>query len=900
MILFIKIICIIFVIEKKDILAEYSNQKSMIPKKRLYAFISIIILLSSFTLNLSYVSLDTSPVTIYDQYKNTLPIHRDDQINLYIKPVALVYCKLFFDFIPINITTWSLLSVQEHLMITGIPYQIYEIEEFLTKDLDSFSVIVFVDSTYINASLFNLLYEKLDSFIAHGGSVITMDYPPTIFEDSSYNGTILTDIFNANVTDYYTNRSFTVIAGDLPTLSMDYSQYELLWNYSGNNMDYFVVDFINSSLEHYVIAWANDSNTLYPLAIATDFGNGKSVYFTMHGYYEWIDSTLLLTRTLQWCIFDDLPPVSLLLTPGNLSWMFTVDADLTSITGITVNATSILLNISQEYLFPFSWGIVTGPHPPGMAPNWTELKPYYDRIVEYGHELAGHSRTHPTWKYIDRNDTERVESEVGGCKEDILGNMSIEIEVFHTPDGYFYEVWYPILAEHYNFTITVGSEMARVMGGFYFSHIAKDFLIFWRPTESDYDYFHVLNLNSSEILAHEMHNFMHFYEFYRSLPYINLWHDYTINNKTRLPVLLEILKKQLIETSGVYTILPKELGNKISILRDIRYNVSYNEDSIIISVDTCNISPSMIKYASNLAFLIENGKEIKSVLINDQPHYLFSKHRVILPESESREIFNITVNFGTPETPHVLFSELFITHTTLSATNFSIHVSNTSRRLGRIQVQSPKKPKFVFIGDEYYTHWDFQKNILLINVSTLNGPVDIVLYYDGEINILDAENTYLYLPDDATTEYVNFTIYVQNTLNHSIPLYGITYLKTKHNQTLSEYGLTVIIPKASNTSITLYVKKPYATWHPGNYSVQVVLTDNSSLTISKSFRQSIRVIDTVAHMRGIIALTVGAILVIVPVIVYFVYIRYRRSRRHKKELEEKAFGWLEKDMESKK
>ncbi|MGQ4914153.1 MAG: hypothetical protein ACP6IU_05315 [Candidatus Asgardarchaeia archaeon] len=818
----------------------------------------------------------------------------DENTKISIKPVLLTYSKLFFEKEPINMTTWNFLSVQEHLIVTGIPYRVLSFSDIADIDLNQFSVVILVDATYVNETTFNILYRKLTSYIHNGGNVISVGYPPIFCYNETghelYNDSILFDVFNANNTEYIDRVSYDVLAGNLTTLRYSYELYEPIWRYTNNDIDIPVIDFVNKTYPHYVIAWANRSNTLYPIGVATDFGTGKSAYFSMEGYYEWLDATLILTRTIQWCIFGDKPPVSMLLTPGNLTWMFTVDADLSSITEITKNATSILLNISQEYRFPFSWGIVTGPFPPGMAPNWTALAPYYEKIQEYGNELAGHSRTHPTWKYVPLNDTARVEYEVGGCKQDILNNLSINIEVFHTPDGYFYEDWYPILAKYYNFTITVGSEMTRLMGGFYFPHIASNFFIFWRSTESDFDYFHVLDLTNEEIVEWEMSNFKMFYKFHRAIPYINLWHDYTLNNASRLPVLLEILKQQLVNTSGVYTIIPKELENKLYALTSSSFDVSYFDDKIEIILNTSEINEQYLKYLANMAFLVEGSDDITGVFINNNPYYAFTNDRVILPEITSQGVINITLLFSGSESTHVVFSDVFIKSLFLGSSNFTLDISNTSRRYGKIIIWSPEKPKFIFVGSSYYSGWSYNGGFITINVTTLDGPVKIVVYYAGDINLQTIKPVRLYLPQNAKDDFANINVTIISTLNHTLPLYATVEVRDSENETLSIYTQIVnVSPGVSE--IVLKAKRPYKTWINGNFSVLIVLTDNFSITYSKFYSNAIIVIDTVHHYRRLLPIIFGIIVIVLPLLGYFLYRRF--SKKKKEQL--RPFGWLKKE-----
>ena len=686
-----------------------------------------------------------------------------DSSKVVVKPVALVYSKLQLSRMLINETAWTLFSLEDLVTITGVPYKVHPVDEFINMNFDNFSVIILFNTLHINNSLFDSFYVKLQTYLKEGGNIISIDFPPLMNETEAYNETYLNEIFNAKYATYLDNISYDILPGDLPTLNLSYGPTDIVWSYK-KRVDLNSLEVYNTSLNTYTIAAAKYNEQLYDLAIATDFGYGKTAIFAAPSYYEWIDQTMLLTRTIQWCIFGEQPPVSFLISPGNLTYMFTVDADLSSIPSITIPAVNRLLNYSLDYRFPFSWGIVTGPHPPGFVPNWTILNPYYKRIVELGNELASHSRTHPVWKTIPLNDTHRVDWEVGGSKLDIEGNLSVPIEVFHTPDGYFYEDWFPILAKYYNLTITTESDMAPLMGGFYYPHIIKDFIYLWRTTYADFEYYDVFNLQGDEVITLEMQNFYKFYNFNRGILYINLWHDYSIANDTTNAQLKEILQKQLAETPYVYTMMPLEFEKKLFALRDITFTVTYKGDNEIeIAVDTRNVKSDVSPYTGNFAFLIENNKHIASVKIDNNPHYMFSDNKVILPPLHQAKIYTISITLGKPTVPRIVFTDMITTSMSVSPNNYTITVSDIIKRLGIIQIKTTDVPKFVLVNNEL-GQWGYKNGLLTINVSTLSGPVVVTVCFYGDIELKSIESQRVYVQDIENKNAINTTAIIENTI----------------------------------------------------------------------------------------------------------------------------------------
>ena len=851
----------------------------------LLIFAIILIPFSTVVLNMARDNGNISSASISSSNSGTWK--KTDTTKVVVKPVALIYSKLQLSDMLINETAWTLFSLEDLVSVAGIPYHVYPVDEFINMNFNNFSVIILFNTLHVNSSLFDSFYLKLQAYLKSGGSIISIDFPPLMNEAEEYNETYLNNIFNVKYGIYKSNISYNIVAGDLPTLRLSYSTSGIIWSYQ-EKVDMNSLDVYNTSLNTYTIAVAEYNNQPYDLAVATDFGYGKTAIFSAPSYYEWIDQTMVLIRTIQWCIFGENPPVSLLISPGNLTYMFTVDADLSSIPSITIPAVNIILNYSLNYRFPFSWGIVTGPHPPGFSPNWTILAPYYKRIAEFGNELASHSRTHPVWKTIPLNDTKRVEWEVGGSKLDIENNLSISIDVFHTPDGYFYENWFPILAKYYNLTITTESDMAPLMGGFYYPHITKDFIYLWRTTYADFEYYDIFNLNGSQVIKLEMHNFNKFYKFHRGILYINLWHDYSLANATSNAQLNEILHKQLVESPFVYTIMPLEFEKKLHALHNMTFTVTYSgENKMNIEVDTRSVRNDAMPYTGNFAFLIENNKNIATVEIDNSPHYMFSDNKIILPPLLHHKIYNISVTFGKPTTPHIVFSDVFATSMNITPTNYTITVSDTIRRPGIIQIETKDTPKFVLVNDDI-GQWGYKNGLLTINVSTLTGPVTITICLYGKIDLKDINSQTVYLQDIEGYDNINTTALIENTINHRVKLNAFVSLITKSGKVVTESREEITLEKNTTASVPVHIKRPTNGWIAGNYTLQIILSspDNETFVRVYSYNGAILILDRYALVKtgGTIAL---GILIIAGLAILVK--RWRNKRKKKKEL----FTWLE-------
>lgn len=812
-------------------------------------------------------------------------------ITIQVKPVLLTYTRLTFEKWSINETTWNSLAAQYHLIMAGLPYEIKPFDEIIRQGikLSEYSLIIFIDSVYLNESLYSTVYTLLKSYLNTGGSILSLDYPFVLDEHDNYNDTILRELFNVNETNFANPQPFDVIAGNLTTLKYAYKENQVIWKFEDKSMDFTWITPSSFALKHYIIAWAKANNTFFPLAIANEFSNGRSAIFLAGAYFQWIDQTQLLLRTIQWCVYGSLPPVSLLISPGNITWMFTVDADLTSIPSITIKSSNLILNLSQEYRFLISWGIVAGPHPPGLSPNWTLLRPYFLRYVELGHELASHSRTHPTWIKIKFNSTinqtARLISELGGSKKDIEGNLSVPIYVFHTPDGDFYIDWYPFLVKYYNITITPGADQSWLMGGFFFPELDADKIIFWRTTYSDFEYFYLGEFPINEFIKREMSNFNYFYNFRRALPYINLWHDYSIANDTLYPLLKEVLRQQLIETKDVYSMLPIELLQKLRNLRDIRFNVTYHSEEIQIDFDVSNIPYDRRPYLSNMAFMIENNKTIKQVLLNGKQHLAFQRNRVILYNVKN-DYNSISVLYDTPSTlPHIRFTDVFINSVKLDKERFEVLISNASRRLGRIEIRGLSNPKFVLINNAVYKP-HVESSVLVVNVSTLEGPVNVTILFSGDIYITNIERKIIFIPQNLTSHYP-FSIYVNNSVGHNVKVIislsfirGSDKLVTLYTICHLKYGL-------SENILSLNLLRNQGRLKGGNVTVivRILSFDNKTIIDEKEFQNALQIKDTRLALN-ITRIAVIAVLASVPIyVIYKVYL-------HKKRKREKLFDWI--------
>ena len=145
-----------------------------------------------------------SPTSAYrGNFTLTNPMHRTlnwkttegTQIN--VKPVALVYSKLQLSHMLINETAWTLFSLEDLVMTAGIPYHVYPINDFISMNFSRFSAVILFNTLYLNNSLFDSFYVKLQTYLRNGGNIISIDFPPLMNETDAYNTTYLNLIFNA-------------------------------------------------------------------------------------------------------------------------------------------------------------------------------------------------------------------------------------------------------------------------------------------------------------------------------------------------------------------------------------------------------------------------------------------------------------------------------------------------------------------------------------------------------------------------------------------------------------------------------------------------------------------------------------------------------------------------------
>ncbi|MHA1238019.1 MAG: hypothetical protein ACTSSJ_02015 [Candidatus Odinarchaeia archaeon] len=785
--------------------------------------------------------------------------------SIQVKPVAIVYSNCSFYWDPIENpsdapVSFPLYVLEGHLYGAGIPFQVINESQLTNLSfLENFSCIIFpYQNKWFNSSNNREnAAATLRTYVENGGAVLGLGF--IAFKNETNDFYSNSDFF---IRDFFIRKVFNIkylynasISGTFNVIlrthyiTRDYSDEHFLFTYTDTALNQFLVN--DTSIETYVFGEVryNDNNVSI-FGAASKIGLGRSVFFGLLGlnHLQYLDRSFLLIRAIQWCIFgDDLLPIGLNLSPGKIIWVPTIDQDWCFKDGNTTSALSRLLNWSREYHFTFGWAVISdGPVVVGTSNvfqghiNWTAVKPLILEAYYDGNDIASHSVTHVYWDQVNVS-SERDSYEIIGSKQQLEGNLSIPIYglqvwgpgIFYPrynasylvlEAGYKYVTELPVISDVSHFPVMFGYEF------YFYNYTNLNFThplpVFWRATHSDNEYFSSdqLNLTWQEAFELEKQLFDSFYPLGHSFPYIFLWHDYSLDNQSRIPYFLNVIEYELWNRTDVYPCSPYELWKRMHAMNNLRFNVSYSQNGLKVYIDASNVGSDFINYTAGMSLLIDNSSiQIGSVNFNGDSYPAFSSNKVILSKLNIG-VNEIDIQFGSPETSRLIHSTLGgMEQVSEVHGGISIKLFRQKMKTGRLFIESNSSPQIIFVDGVPSLNWTYTNGLLVINVSAENGcQVDV--FFE---NLIEVSPTVA----QVYTAMQPLTVTLPLTNNYPYPLtFQVTVTISGPSGVFSSTKL-VTLNSGDNQQLVFEFDPPEEGWVNGFYSVSVEGT-NETLSLS--------------------------------------------------------------------
>ncbi|WEU40201.1 MAG: hypothetical protein OdinLCB4_006960 [Candidatus Odinarchaeum yellowstonii] len=785
-----------------------------------------------------------------------------------VKPVGIVFSNLSLNWkqatynnsnisVPVIMPFYL---VESHIYMAGLRFEVLPEENITGSEvLEKYSCIILPENTHISNTSRLTLLNYYKEYLHNGGGLIAFGYIGVKNEyNASYSNSDIfwRELFNIKTNGFlYVNYSITTLEHPI---TKDYVENTTLYN-KGLGLDNVTVNSTSINTQPFLKAINNQTKEFITYCgFASQIGNGRSVFINVYdlGVNPWFDQTTLLLKALQWCIFRDYPATALQPTPGRLTWIFTVDQDWCFATVNTTNALRRLLNLADTYYFTFGWAIISeGPVKQSGEYygyiNWSACKPLFIEAYRKGHDLASHSVTHVYWDLTPVNET-RVLKELNLSKIQIEGNLSIPVTGLQVwGQGIWFSrynasIYLPKVGYQYITELSVEGFPYLMGWEFYYTGGGNiDFnntvFVLFRQSYSDHNYFSPtqMNLNWSKAWEIEKKNFDNAYRIGNGMPYTLLWHDYSIDNVSRLPLLYKILDYELWQRKDVYTCTPYEYYHRIQAHDAIKYNVTYySNNTIKITLDTRSVGDEYLDYITGQTIRFDNlSLYVKNVKINSQDYRFFSNSTVILPKL-NRGVHTITVSFDSQPSnqPRVVGCTFGgpVTASYASET-FTFNFTSPKQRDGRVIVELNNTPVTIFVNRTLTDKWYYNGKTLILALNA-TGNTLIEVYYSLRFtaSILKVDKR-IYFPSDPIT--VNYTL----TNNYPFPLnLRIKAIISASNISLGEAErvLTIGVGETYNGWLTI---QPYSTWPSDILNAELKVISGYALLYSTSSTGSVYV-----------------------------------------------------------
>ena len=318
-------------------------------------------------------------------------------------PMAIVYSATteakFFDS---KAYAQLFMSVQSQAMMAGIPYDLLNEDDLLDLEkISKYKTIVFPYFANVKTSLLPGIEQNLNTAVSEynvgiitAGNLLTNTETGASLPGDAYSrmkslmGVTRVDGGGPfNLTYKITNTSHPITNGE-------YSNNEVISNYTGIFTDYFVT---SGGYPSTVLATQTlDGTTVKNAVLATENG-GRHAHF---GTVQLMTDTNILWSAMQWSVYGDQAPAALHMSRNKAMFVARNDMDqsmfLDEVALVDAPLLPILETWKNQYDFVGSYYINIGAYAANQEQtDWSYSAPLYKQYLALGNEMGTHSYTHP-------------------------------------------------------------------------------------------------------------------------------------------------------------------------------------------------------------------------------------------------------------------------------------------------------------------------------------------------------------------------------------------------------------------------------------------------------------------------------------------------------------------------
>ena len=318
-------------------------------------------------------------------------------------PIAIVYSKTsegrFFDR---KAYAQLFMSVQSQAIMSGIPFDLLSENDLLDLNkITKYKTLVFPYFANVKTSLLPGIEQNLNTAVSqHNVGIVTSGNFLTNTEtgsslpgDAYSRMKLLMGITRVDGGGPF-DISYKVSNDTHPITSSEFSNNEVLKNYTGSYTDYFIPvgTYANSVLATQTITGIGTKNAL----IATENG-GRHVHF---GSAQLMTDPNILWSVLQWSVYGEKASASLHITRNNSVFVARNDMDQSMFIDEVAPVDGVLFPMlqswKQQYDFVGSYYINIGAYSANQEEtDWNYSGPLYQQYMSIGNEIGTHSYTHP-------------------------------------------------------------------------------------------------------------------------------------------------------------------------------------------------------------------------------------------------------------------------------------------------------------------------------------------------------------------------------------------------------------------------------------------------------------------------------------------------------------------------
>ena len=377
-------------------------------------------------------------------------------------PLAIVYSETteakFFDR---KAYAQLFMSVQAQAMMAGIPYDLLNEDDLLDlSKITKYKTLVFPYFANVKTALLPGIEQNLKTAVSqHNVGIVTAG---NLLTNTETGASLPGDAYSRMKTLMGVTRidgggpfniAYKISNASHPITSSEYSNNEVLYNYTGVFTDYFVSTgaYPSNILAKQTLNGSSTKNAL----IVTE-NKGRHAHF---GTVQQMTDTNILWSVLQWSVYGEKAPAALHMSRNKAMFVARNDMDqsmfLDEVALVDAPLLPLLKTWKDAYDFVGSYYINVGANPSNQEQtDWSYSAPLYKEYLALGNEMGTHSYTHPhdtnvktaeelRWEFAESRtiieeelDISDVSGAVPGAPEDLRTSLEIIKHLDYLSGGY--------------------------------------------------------------------------------------------------------------------------------------------------------------------------------------------------------------------------------------------------------------------------------------------------------------------------------------------------------------------------------------------------------------------------------------------------------------------------------